>query len=921
MGAPPPTRRWALLRTGLGRRLLLAFALAALAPIGLLAALAWDSVGDELLAQSRNRLHQAARASGMRIIEKLDAIEAELADTSPEDLSARQVERLDDRLLRLEWAGGNGPVRRILGGGPADSIPQDRVPASGIALTTDDGADGPIVWLVIAGVEPGSAWFAAIDPGHLFDHGSNNVLPVAGEFCVQDGASRIAGSFDDPLPPHRVEPRVEAPGFEEWSIGNEVHLGVRWPLFLQARYGVESWTIAVSEPRAVALGPASAFRALVAPITLLAALLAVVATALQIRRQLIPLEKLAEGTRRVAERDFTFDLELEGDDDLTRLADAFRSMAERLASQFQSMEQLIEIDRQILGCNDSEELLEVALSAVWLLHPTGHLAIVRHVPPSATASLVIRGPAGTVRSEVRATPELCASRDGAPFRVLEASAVPTAIGSHVDASFSVAIQFPLRVGASNYGALWIWVPSRDEIDVAHSLVIGQFATQLAAAIHGIGLRDEKDRLLNFDGRTGLPNQNGLRALIHERILDADERLPLVAVAEISLDGMARVERTIGRDEADRLVRELADAGAAAVEGGVGRSREGRLAVVFEAAENSEIPAKLGVLSRVLGAELEAHEWSHAFDLPVGVAVHPIDGQSADALLEKAAEACRHASESASRSAAFFSPSMREAAERRAEIEADLASAASGDELRLFYQPIIDTHTQEIVAAEALVRWEHPRRGLVPPDEFIPLAEESGLIQGIGSWVMRRACDDIASWARAGAPPIRVSVNVANAQIQGGNLLSEMQGALALSNASPGELGIELTESSLLTGDAATLETISAIRRIGVAVSIDDFGTGYSSLAYLRRLPVDTLKLDRSFLEAVPEDEGAAALVEAILAMAQALHLTVVAEGVETREQFAFLQTHGCDRIQGYLFSPPLPEPAFREFVEKGADFD
>jgi EAL domain-containing protein (putative c-di-GMP-specific phosphodiesterase class I) len=220
------------------------------------------------------------------------------------------------------------------------------------------------------------------------------------------------------------------------------------------------------------------------------------------------------------------------------------------------------------------------------------------------------------------------------------------------------------------------------------------------------------------------------------------------------------------------------------------------------------------------------------------------------------------------------------------------------------------------SAEALIRWQHPERGLLPPDDFIPLAEESGLIGSIGEWVVREACRQCKAWQADGLPPMRVAVNVAATQFRHGNLLDIVQRALDDAGLVPHLLELELTESAVMTNPEDSVAILESLSRMGVLVSVDDFGTGYSSMSYLRRFPIDKLKIDRGFIREVmtrPED---ASIVRAIISLAHSLRLKVVAEGVETLEQLGFLRSMGCDQYQGYHFSPPLPAPAFRDLMRE-----
>jgi EAL domain-containing protein (putative c-di-GMP-specific phosphodiesterase class I) len=245
-----------------------------------------------------------------------------------------------------------------------------------------------------------------------------------------------------------------------------------------------------------------------------------------------------------------------------------------------------------------------------------------------------------------------------------------------------------------------------------------------------------------------------------------------------------------------------------------------------------------------------------------------------------------------------------------DVERDLRRALEQDELVVHYQPLIDISGRTVVGAEALLRWEHPQRGLVPPLEFIPVAEQSGQIQDIGAFVLERACRDAAGWAAAGHP-LRVSVNVAVAQLKARDFARQVADVLTKTGLPSHLLCLEITESSLMRSDQRRTEDLAALRDLGVHLAIDDFGTGYSSLAYLHSLPVDELKIDRSFVNRLGSDTRDRHLVQAIIGMGTALGLTVVAEGVETEEQLAYLDERGCDVAQGFLFSPAQPEDVFR----------
>ena len=298
---------------------------------------------------------------------------------------------------------------------------------------------------------------------------------------------------------------------------------------------------------------------------------------------------------------------------------------------------------------------------------------------------------------------------------------------------------------------------------------------------------------------------------------------------------------------------------------------------------------------------------------IGVAYFPIDAGSTESLIARADAAMYCAKQRGRNNVQRFFEGMDATTVARMNLESDLHQALEADPFELHYQPKADTDSGDINSCEALIRWRHPERGLIQPDDFIPLAEECGLINEIGAWVLREACRQCAEWQRSGLPALRVAVNVAAAQFRRGNLLDIVRGALREAGLEPRFLEIELTESAVMTNPEESAAILEQLSRMGVLVSVDDFGTGYSSINYLRRFPIDKLKIDRSFVKAL-DSQVDASIVHAIISLAHSLRLKVVAEGVETAEQLRYLQSLGCDQYQGFHFSPPLSAPKFAELL-------
>ncbi|MGA7991113.1 MAG: EAL domain-containing protein [Thermoanaerobaculia bacterium] len=434
--------------------------------------------------------------------------------------------------------------------------------------------------------------------------------------------------------------------------------------------------------------------------------------------------------------------------------------------------------------------------------------------------------------------------------------------------------------------------------------------------------EEEIRFLEYhDALTRLPNRRMLSEWLEAAIVAARRRGTVVAVCSLDLDALKEVNDTSGRAAGDGLLCDVADRlrKALRVTDNVARDPEARNELLARFGGDEFIIAATDIqraedtvpLGERLLASL-AEPFSVAgrdvfLRATAGISLYPQDGDDVETLLTNAGAALHQAKRGARGRFEYFSPSINEAAHRRLTLESGLRKALLRGDLRLHFQPLVDS-ARAVVGFEALARWEHPERGHIPPCEFIPVAEETGLIHGLGERVIREACAFAAAARRGGARPLAVSVNVSAHQLRRPGLDTLVASILREAALPPEALCLEITESVLMDEESTALTELRALKDRGVRIAVDDFGTGYSSLAYLARFPVDILKIDRSFVRDLPGSPHAVAIVTAILAMARGLGLTTVAEGVETEEQAAFLARRGCDEMQGYLFGRPVPDP-------------
>ena len=389
---------------------------------------------------------------------------------------------------------------------------------------------------------------------------------------------------------------------------------------------------------------------------------------------------------------------------------------------------------------------------------------------------------------------------------------------------------------------------------------------------------------------------------------------------LDLDGFRHINEGLGPSGGDEILRQVAGRLSRWIDPAdtVARLASDEFAILLTEGSDryhatAVVPEILNILAEpfiVDGQEVLVHA-------SIGIAVFPEDGGDEFTLLKNADAAMVRAKELGGNTFQFFETGMNAKAAEYISLGQDLRHALQRDQFDLHYQPVVDLRSGQVVGAEALLRWNHPQRGLVPPDEFIGLAEESGLIEAIGEWVLRRACRQNRAWRDQGFDALRIAVNVSSRQLQRGRLISTIFSALSEAGLPPDSLGIEITESAFLADLEQTTETLRTLNTMGIAISVDDFGTGYSSLGYLRRLPLSTLKIDRSFVFDVTTSPDAAAIADTVIAMAHRLNLNVIAEGVEEEAQLRFLRDRGCEMMQGYYFSKPVPAEEFTEILRDG----
>jgi diguanylate cyclase (GGDEF)-like protein len=920
------------LRSKVEKQLFGLFLSCAVVPILVLSILSFDHVTQQLYDQSRTRLHRASKATGMMLLERLLQAEAELDAVIAAGARSCPGELPSHHLRSVEIVSEGGKRTVLLG----ESLELPDLSAAERAhlhdgkpllLAAHPPGGEPRILLVKSIRRDGSTGrvTAEVDRGYLFDISGENTLPSMAEFCILDETERVvACSVEDSSFLSAMATDHPVSGQFEWSHEGRSQLAYFWSVFLKPSYHTPQWTVVLSEPEDEVLAPIASFRMTFPFAVLLSVFLVTLMCVNQIRRRLVPLKQLGDGTRRIAERDFDVDVFVDSGDEFQELADSFNAMARKLEEQFDSLATLIDIDRAILSAIDRDKIVNTLIARLRELYPCDSIAV-SLVDPDASAALRTQfsheSDSGSRVIEAAGFTSVEERQLGANSESLLVDLGPDApryLEPHVRTGMRQCLLLPLFLGGELAGVVSLGHKRAGAHDAKRLVYARQLVDQTATALANVQTIEENRVLAYYDSLTGLPNRLLFKERLEQALVAARRHREHVAACVFDIDVFKRINDTLGHDVGDLLIKQVADRVSQFIPAAsLARLGGDQFGVLLTDLKTVDDPARVG--KRILDAI------SERFPLPgpdafltasIGIAMYPDDGLDVDNILRNADAAMYHAKDQGGNNLQFYARAMNATAFRRLELENDLRRALEHDELRLYYQPIVDVETRQTVGAEALLRWQHPRMGLVPPSEFISLSEQTGIIVDFGRWVLETACAQNQEWQEAGFPPLTMAVNLSSRQLKGDPLVHTVRRALNSSGMRAQYLILELTESMLMDADDETLQTLQGLKETGVQLSIDDFGTGYSSLIYLKHFPLDHLKIDRTFLKDVTRNENDAAISKAIIAMAHSLKLLVVAEGVELEAQMAFLRENDCDLAQGYLISEPIPADAFTKLLKQ-----
>ena len=709
-----------------------------------------------------------------------------------------------------------------------------------------------------------------------------------------------------------------------------------WPLVLDEVFAAPTWNLVLSQSRDEVLRPMVPFTRTFLIVVLLSGGAVIVLSVHQIRRSLLPLYQLQEGTGRIAHRDFTSRVAIRSRDEFEELGVSFNAMAGQLDRQFQALATAAEIDRAVLSATDASAIVATLLARMRDVYPCSLVSVTLVAPDGAkslpsTVHDYADGSRWQVRVDLRSpdVQDLLDGPEALTYDPDDQDAVPSYLGPLVQRGARCLFVLPLRFQRQLVGVIALGDRGDAPPHADDRVQVRRLADQAAVALANARMLEQVRTLAYYDSLTGLPNRLSHKERLNRALEQARRTGKLVAAFFIDLDHFSRINDTLGHEAGDLLLQQIAarlrescreredavGSAADALDPEVARLGGDEFTVIMPGLNDPRDSTKLA--RRILSSlahpfRLSGHEVF--INASIGIAVYPEDGEDIDSLLMHADTAMYQAKEQGGGSYQAYSRSMNATALQRLTLENALRRALEREEFEVHYQPIVEARSGTPVAAEALVRWRHPELGLLLPSEFVPLAEENGLIVPLGEWVLRSACAQNRAWQEAGLPPLRVVANLSSRQLIRG-ITDTVGRILRETGLEARYLGLELTESVLVKHQKEGTDILHALRAMGLHLSVDDFGTGYSSFSYLKHFPLDTLKIDRCFVREISSDPDDAAITTAMIAMGHALGLKVVAEGVETEAQRALLRKQGCDEMQGYLFSRPMPADRFAQYLE------
>ena len=714
------------------------------------------------------------------------------------------------------------------------------------------------------------------------------------------------------------------PDFHILHFMGQAYAANTWDIFLGGEFGTSDLSILMATPQKTAFAPFNKYKAEFPQILIATTLVVALLSISQIRKSLVPLEKLTEGTERVSRGEFDKPVILKSGDEFENLATSFNEMTMRIDEQIKTIKTLAEIDRLILSSLDADYIVETLIKHLHNVLETDHVSVV-------TLSDEVRN-RGYININIDADFNTIEKQNiyltDKEIEELETCKSYILLGSYATRSYITQqrilgdrsfIIYPVHIKNAFSGIICLSSRRELELDENKQEQLRELSDRAAVALSNAAWEEKLYKQAHYDALTGLPNRFLFKDRFEYALEGAKRTNTTVAILFIDLDRFKSINDSLGHEYGDKVLVHVARILKGCVRTNETLARFGgdEFLIMLSSISSNNLINKASKLSeRVLKAMSKSFSIdSQEFYITpsIGIAVYPHDADKFDHLLKNADAAMYQAKTDGRSNYKFYARDFNADALAQLELENELRHALQRNEFELFYQPIIECHSYRITGVEALLRWRHPEKGLIPPDNFINLAETTGLIADIGYWALETACKQHYIWLNYDKIDVNIAVNLSVDQFRQPDLFERIFTIIYDTGMKPKYLNLEITESITIEDFTKTAKILNQLKALGIGISIDDFGTGYSSMSYLQRIPINKLKIDRSFVKDIPDNSDSVSIVKAIIAMAHTLGRTVVSEGVEIREQYELLMELGCDEIQGYIINEPLSAGNFKNY--------
>jgi len=921
---------------GVGRRILSLFLLAGLVPVIFTAYLSYSEVHRSIRQEAFSKLRASSKAYGVEILARLDRADKKAMEITAviDNVGVAELRRhayLTEDFSAIWAMSEDGLQSEVIKGralGSAQLKPNVGHLAEGDGqLVQIFDTSGPKLVLLRASASdvPGESVLAfQLEPKKIL--GARENLPfqtayciftVAGRqlYCTQESANSVPGTIASPI-------NLDRDDVMEWRLGGEKFYSAMWQLFLEGAYSHSGINIIASQPKSHAMRTSTDFRRVFVPALALVVLLVAALSFNLIGESLLPLRRLIIAARQFAGGQLATRVRLRTGDEFETLADSFNQMAGRLERQIGMLRAMSKIDRLILSGADFEDVSENVISYLLELAECEAAGIIARDPDSpAWAKMISWGDHEYMHERIALPQEL--GFDWCQPRQVNLAEVDPAVAPY-KVRFEVygrkyVVVIPVVLNNDLKGILLLGSDRKFDMKQEGLARAVDLAGRLAVALTSAEREEVLYRQAHYDELTGLPNRQLLKDRLEQQLVHVRREGQGGAILFLDLDRFKEINDVFGHSTGDmvlaqaaeRIVGEVRDSDTVARLGG-----DEFVIVLPRLTGNSTVRATASRLLIRLSEAFSVRGTDHFLSASIGIVLFPNDGDSVETLLKNADAAMYRAKDSGRSTFEFFSKELNAESRRKIDLERELRAALHDDKLEVYYQPQFDLASGNICGAEALTRWRHDSYGQVSPAEFVPLAEDSGLIVELGHWVIDRSASDLQAILQMGLHPGPVSINVSARQLRDTNFPRDVLESMRKYGIHPGYLQLEVTETTVAQNRDTAIDILNLLREAGVKVAIDDFGTGYSSLSYLQQLPFDLIKIDKSFIDLIGAGDKSENICRTIIKMAHELGKEATAEGVETEEQAAFLMTNKCDFVQGYYYSEPLPQQQFFEFVQK-----